>query len=116
MIYLLAIVPWVLTVIALVAIIVFSKKPTIKEEFSDEPFWDDDMIPPPMDDDHETIRVAIYDDRAYWVYGNVFYESEVMREPDWATAKPVDTMSMSGKQLDHLLKVLDDLREDEEKE
>lgn len=72
------------------------------DETDDDFFMDDD-------DDRETIRVAVYDDKAYWVYDNVFYESDVMREPDFTTARPVDTMDLPPKELNRLLVILDEL-------
>ena len=63
------------------------------------------------DESEEVIRVAVYDDKAYWVYDNVFYESDTVREPDFTTARPIDTMSLSAKQLNKLLSILDELEE-----
>lgn len=99
---LLAIIPWVLTVGALLFIIVRSKKEDKSDELND--FIQDEQA-------EEIIRVAVYEDKAYWVYDNVFYESDTIREPDFATARPIDTMSMSGKQLKKLLSILDELEE-----
>lgn len=99
---LLAIIPWVLTVVALLFIIVRSKKVTETDDL-------DDFIQ--EQDDEKVIRVAVYDDKAYWVHDNVFYESDTVREPDFTTARPVDTMSMSGKQINKLLSILDELKE-----
>ena len=99
---LLAIIPWVLTVGALLFIIVRSKKEDKSDELND--FIQDEQA-------EEIIRVAVYEDKAYWVYDNVFYESDTIREPDFATARPIDTMSMSGKQLRKLLSILDELEE-----
>ena len=99
MLYLLILVPWVLTVAALLIIMV--KRNESNEEY------DDEGIP-------EIIRVAVYEDKAYWVYENVFYESEITREPDFATAHPINTMELAPKELDKLLAILDEL--DNEKE
>lgn len=101
---LLTLIPWVLTVIALVVIIVTTNRFTQEEDIHD-----------PMDDlfdqDREIVRVAVYEDKAYWVYDNVFYESDVTREPDFETARPIDTMSMSPNQLKDLLNILDELED-----
>jgi hypothetical protein len=99
---LLAIIPWVLTVGALLFIVVRNRHKDQIEE--DEDFIIDD-------EDQEVVRVAVYGDKAYWVYDNVFYESETTREPDFTTARPIDTMSMSPKQLNKLLTILDELQE-----
>jgi hypothetical protein len=105
MIALLIIVPWVLTVAALFFIMVHNRHYEYEE--------DDDLM---YDEDHEVIRVAVYDEKAYWVYENVFYESDVTREPDFTTARPIDTMSMSPKQLNKLLNILDELENKNERE
>jgi hypothetical protein len=97
------IVPWVLTIAALVLIMVRGRKNTDKgfDQFMEE------------EPEQESFSAAIYGDRAYWVLGNVFYESGVNREPDFSTAHPVDTMAMPPQQLEYLLKVLDDLEKHE---
>lgn len=101
MLYLVAIVPWVLTVAALFFIIIYNKP--IEEE--EDIFMDLD------DEDHQTIHVAVYNDKAYWVVDNVFYESDVTREPDFTTARPIDTMDLPPKKLNELLIILDELKE-----
>lgn len=63
------------------------------------------------DEDYQTLHVAVYDDKAYWVSENVFYESEVTKEPDFTTAKPIDTMGLPPKKLNELLIILDELKE-----
>ena len=101
MLYLVAIIPWVLTVAALFFIMLYNKP--IEEE--EDIFMDLD------DEDHQTIHVAVYNDKAYWVVDNVFYESDVTREPDFTTARPIDTMDLPPKKLNELLIILDELKE-----
>jgi hypothetical protein len=104
MITLLTLVPWVLTVIALIVIIaVMNRQGDFEEDHDDH----DDFF----DQAKEVVRVAVYEDKAYWVYDNVFYESEVTREPDFETARPIDTMDMAPNQLKELLSILDELEE-----
>ena len=107
MMALLALIPWVLTVGALLYIIVRNKK---QDDYDDglEEVEDGGYI---TDDEQVVIKAAVYDDKAYWVYENVFYESEVTREPDWETARPVDTMQLSQKELKKLLIILDELNQ-----
>ena len=100
MITLLVILPWALTIGALLFIMIRDRY----EEY-DEDDEDYDM------DEHESIRVAVYDDKAYWVHNNVFYESDVTREPDFETARPIDIMSMGNKELSKLLTILDEIEE-----
>jgi hypothetical protein len=61
--------------------------------------------------DSQTITVAVYNDKAYWVHENVFYESDTMKEPDFTTARPVDTMDLPPRKLNELLGILDELKE-----
>ena len=58
-----------------------------------------------------TLRVAVYDDKAYFVMDNVFYEADTTREPDFSTTREIDIMSMPQKELSKLLIILDELEE-----
>lgn len=75
------------------------------EDEDDDDDYEDDM------EGGESIRVAVYDDKAYWVHNNVFYESEITREPDFETARPINIMSMSNKEIKKLLVILDEIEE-----
>lgn len=110
MLILLSLIPWALTVIALVIIIVRSNK---KEEYDEEFFFDDEEN---EETPYQTVKVAVYEDKAYWVIDNIFYESDIIREPDFTTARPIDTMSLTAKELNKLLSILDDLEESNERD
>lgn len=97
MLTLLLLIPWVLTVAGLLIIIMKKKTKDGDDEF--------------MDENHEIIRVALYEDKAYWVHENVFYQADVVTEPDFTTARAIDTMSLSPRQLNELLVILDELEE-----
>jgi hypothetical protein len=105
MLYILLIIPWALTVGLLSYIIVKNNNRDLEEGYDDLNIEDEG--------DHKIIRAAIYDSKAFWVDENIFYESEVIREPDWSTARPIDTMKLSEKSLSNLLKILDDLKKSE---
>ena len=111
MLYLLITIPWVLTVAALLYIIVVKEKQhqDIDEDSDEDFFFEDDD----EESQKEVVRVAVYEDKAYWVYDNVFYESEITREPDFSTAQAVDTMSLSPKELNKLMAILDELQNNE---
>jgi hypothetical protein len=111
MIFLLALIPWVLTTIALLYIMVKNNNNDNHEDGHDDDYFDDDHY-----DEKETVRVAVYDEKAYWVYDNVFYQSEVTREPDFSTAEPIDTMSLSQKELNELMGILDELQQHNERD
>lgn len=98
--------PWVLTVAGLLYIIIRSNK-----QFSTENEYDDMTVE--EDGPRQLIRAAIYGDRAFWVHDNVFYESEVLTEPDWSTARQIDTMNLSPRSLNNLMSVLDQLKKSE---
>lgn len=99
---LLTLIPWVLAVGALLFIIIKNRYIMDEEDY--------------YEDDEGVVKVAVYGEKAYWVYENTFYESEIVREPDFTTARPIDTMSMSAKQLNELLGILDELKEETERE
>ena len=92
-------IPWVISVGFLLFILKNSSKKT-NEEFID------------YEDDEESVRVAILDDKAYWVYHNTLYETDVYDgDPDFDSAQPVDTMSLPHKELNRLLYILDSLEQ-----
>jgi len=100
----LVVAPWVLTVTVLL-VIMFRNMQFEEEDFDLEDEEDYD------EQDSQTITVAVYNDKAYWVHENVFYESDTMKEPDFTTARPVDTMDLPPKKLNELLGILDELKE-----
>lgn len=102
---LLIVLPWVLTVVCLLFIIM--KKENTATQFDD----DEDYFL--EDEDREVVRIAVYEDKAYWVYDNVFYQSDVTREPDFSTAEAVDTMDLPPKELHRLMNILDELKNSE---
>jgi hypothetical protein len=106
MLTLLILIPWVLTVAGLL-FIMFMKKNDSDDHENDH----DDLF-----ENEEVIRVAVFDERAYWVYDNVFYESDVTREPDFTTARPIDTMDLAPKELNKLMHILDELQEETERD
>lgn len=107
--FLLATIPWVFTVGALLYIIVqYNKRLSEYTDYdpSDDNFYDEDLI---IDEEKDTIHVAVYEDKAYWVHENIFYEADLIAEPDFATARPIDTMSLNTKQVTELMEILDEL-------
>jgi hypothetical protein len=52
---------------------------------------------------------------AYWIQENAFYQTEITEdgEINSSNAKPIDTSNLSENDLNHLLRILDDLRSDE---
>lgn len=101
MVFALIVLPWVLTIIILFAIMVVSKARQGGVERMDE-------------ENMEIVRVAVYDEKAYWVYDNVFYEADTTREPDFETARPIDTTTMPSKKMEELFAILDELKNDKD--
>lgn len=107
--FLLATIPWVFTVGALLYIIVQYNKRL--SEYIDHDPGDNNFYEESFDEDEikDTIQVAVYEDKAYWVHKNIFYEADLIAEPDFATARPIDTMSLSTNQVTELMEILDEL-------
>jgi hypothetical protein len=58
------------------------------------------------------LKVVIEKDKAYWILDNVFYTASAINgRIDEDTAKPLDIESMSTKELDKMLSILDDLKQ-----
>jgi hypothetical protein len=61
--------------------------------------------------ERDMIRVIVMGDLAYWVSDNIFYVAEAINgEVIPQSAQPVDTNSMSRKDLDKMLFILDSLK------
>lgn len=64
-------------------------------------------------DDGDVVRIAMLDDKAYWVQDNIFYEADIIDDdPDIESARPIDAMTISDKEIDKLLFILDTLNEE----
>lgn len=56
------------------------------------------------------IRVAIVNDKAYFVHENTFYTAKIVDgEVDRSSASPVNAIDMSKKEINHLLSILDNM-------
>jgi hypothetical protein len=97
---LIILIPWVLTILAL-CIIILKKQSNIIEPEEDLEINTEEL---------EIVNVAVFEHKAYWVHDNIFYEANVQEEPDFSTARPIDTASMSPRQLNKLFDILDELK------
>lgn len=104
---LLALIPWAVAVVFLL----FALKKKSAQDWDDENFDDEGF----MAEEGSTFKIAMHKDKAYWVYQNTFYQSEITWEPDFTTAEAIDTMSLSNKEITELLSVLDLLEEEKER-
>lgn len=58
------------------------------------------------------IRVAIVEKKAYWVHENVFYEAEIVNgQINNENAKPINALSLTQKELNKLLMILDSMKD-----
>ena len=65
-----------------------------------------------VDDEEEYVHVAIIENNAYWVIGNVFYQADIVDgEVNKESSRPIDAFKMSGKDLNKMLYILDNLTE-----
>jgi hypothetical protein len=56
------------------------------------------------------IRVAIVDDKAYFVHENTFYTASLVKgEVDRSSASPINAIDMSKKEMNLLLSILDNM-------
>ena len=98
-------IPCILTLLLLLAIIFINgrkvEKDYLEEEFDD---FDDYEF-------YESLSVAVYGDKAYFVKDNTFYEMETIAEPDFSTVREIDTASLAKKDLDKLFVILDELED-----
>lgn len=62
------------------------------------------------DNSLDTVRVIISDDKAYWIFNNIFYiaqtdDGDVLPE----TAEPINTSNLSKEEVGKMLSILDSL-------
>jgi hypothetical protein len=61
--------------------------------------------------EENTVKIIFIEDKAYWVNNNIFYCAEAVGNSiDIDTTQPVDTTSMSKKDIDKMLFILDNLK------
>lgn len=77
---------------------------------------DYDDLPYDYEDDEEEddryLKVAIVEDKAYWVVDNIFYEADVVDEEILKEdAKPVDAFDMNIKDVNKMMIILDNIQD-----
>lgn len=64
------------------------------------------------EEDERYLKVAIVEDRAYWVVNNTLYEAEVIDEEIVREeAKPVDAFDMNIKDVNKMMIILDSIQD-----
>jgi hypothetical protein len=77
----------------------------------DENFEDDQPSQLTKLQRRDMIKVIIMDDKAYWVSDNIFYVSDAVDgKPETGTAHPIDTTTMSKRDVEKMLFILDSLK------
>jgi len=63
-----------------------------------------------QENDDNYIKVAVLDDKAYWVFQNTLYEADVVNdEVVKEEARPVDAFDMHFDQVKELMEILDEM-------
>ena len=70
------------------------------------------------DEDANRVTVAMVNGKAYWVWDNTMWETEVDEdgEPDKAAARPIDTDEMSFQQVKMHMAILDSIERESNKQ
>ena len=68
--------------------------------------------------DETRVTVAMVNGKAYWVWENTMWETEVDEdgEPDKAAARPIDTDDMSFQQIKMHMAILDSIERESNKQ
>jgi len=73
-----------------------------EEEDMHQPFGEEDNF----------IKVAIVEDKAYWVIHNVLYEADIIDgDIDKDNAAPVDAFVMDYREVNQLMNILDNMQD-----
>ena len=64
------------------------------------------------EEDERYLRVAIVEDKAYWVVNNTLYEADVVDEEIMKDdARPVDAFDMDFKEVTKMMTILDNIQD-----
>jgi len=64
------------------------------------------------EEDDRYLKVAIVEDKAYWVVNNMFYEADVVDEEIVKEeAKPIDAFEMNMKDVNKMMTILDSIQD-----
>lgn len=65
-----------------------------------------------IEDSEVAISVAFFDDKAYWVLDNTFYQADIIDgHIDKESSRPVNAFDMSYRDMTKMLFILDNLNE-----
>jgi hypothetical protein len=65
-----------------------------------------------QEDDERFIRIAIVEDKAYWVINNVLYQADIVDgEIEKEYASPVDAFDIDFREVSKLMSILDSMQD-----
>lgn len=65
-----------------------------------------------VEENDESVSIAVIEDKAYWVINNIFYQADVINgEIDRSSSKPINAFNMSHRDVTKMLFILDNLTE-----
>ena len=78
----------------------------------DEEFDMNDVFDHDDEEDEKYLKVAIVEDKAYWVVNNILYEADVVDEEIMKDyARPVDAFDMDFKEVTKMMTILDNIQD-----
>jgi hypothetical protein len=84
----------------------------IEEELDMDDPYDYERDEYEEEEDDRYLKVAIVENKAYWVVNNVFYEADVVDEEILKEdAKPVDAFHMDFKEVTKMMTILDNIQD-----
>lgn len=73
---------------------------------------DFDMNFDPEEEDDRYLKVAIVEDKAYWVVNNTLYEADIVDEEIVKEeARPVDAFDMDFREVNKMMTILDSIQD-----
>lgn len=78
----------------------------------EEEFGFDDLYDYEEEEDERYLKVAIVEDKAYWVVNNTLYEADVIDEEIMKDdARPVNAFLMDFKEVTKMMTILDNIQD-----
>jgi hypothetical protein len=85
---------------------------SLEIDIIEEDFDFDDVYDYEKEEDDRYLKVAIVDDKAYWVVNNTLYEADVIEEEIIKDeARPVNAFLMDFKEVNKMMTILDNIQD-----
>ena len=86
--------------------------PSLEVTIIDEELDMNDVFNHDDEEDERYLKVAIVEDKAYWVVNNTLYEADVVGEEIMKEeARPVDAFDMDFKEVTKMMTILDNIQD-----